>query len=579
MQADHVSGLPELVERTGATAYLPAGRRRRVRAPRRSPTARSSSSATPRSQAIATPGPRARPSRLPRHRPHAAATSRGSCSPATRCWSATPAGPDLHAHGEHTRRGDGAHAVPLADRAAADAARPPRCSTRRTTRARSAAAACRPTRSRRSASSAATTTRCSFDSEDAFVAALLERHPAGARAAGRDRRRQPRRPAARRARVTARAGRARAAREPRAVLAARRGQRVRRRDGRPRALDAAAHRPRATSASPRAPRCCRSSSPSGSPRRSPTSAPARSPQRLGRRRLLIAGWAIALPVPLLIARRAELGLDRRRQRPARRQPGPRLVDDRRDEDRPRRARSAAASRSASTRPPATAASRSPPRLSGWLAAEFAARDVLVVGGAVDRASSRSSCRSLFVRDTAAHVALEQARRPRRRATRAAAAARRVRRRDATATRRCAPARRPASSTTSTTRSPGASSRSSSPPTARASARSASSPGSTRRVWGVGADRDRPLVRPRRAQAADRRRHARSRPPRSALLAASGGAVGARRASPRSLLGARHRARLPDADRRDLRRRRAGRARAGRRRLPLLARHGLRRRRR
>ena len=37
-------------------------------------------------------------------------------------------------------------------------------------------------------------------------------------------------------------------------------------------------------------------------------------------------------------RRAELGLDRRRQRPARRQPGPRLVDDRGDEDRPRRAR-------------------------------------------------------------------------------------------------------------------------------------------------------------------------------------------------------------------------------------------------
>jgi hydroxyacylglutathione hydrolase len=25
LQADHVSGLPELVERTGATAYLPAG--------------------------------------------------------------------------------------------------------------------------------------------------------------------------------------------------------------------------------------------------------------------------------------------------------------------------------------------------------------------------------------------------------------------------------------------------------------------------------------------------------------------------------------------------------------------------
>ena len=39
----------------------------------------------------------------------------------------------------------------------------------------------------------------------------------------------------------------------------------------------------------------------GSPRRSPTSPPAHSPQRAGRRRLLIAGWAVALPVPLLIA--------------------------------------------------------------------------------------------------------------------------------------------------------------------------------------------------------------------------------------------------------------------------------------
>ena len=38
-----------------------------------------------------------------------------------------------------------------------------------------------------------------FDSEDAFVEALLAGHPARARAAGGDRRRQPQRPAARRA--------------------------------------------------------------------------------------------------------------------------------------------------------------------------------------------------------------------------------------------------------------------------------------------------------------------------------------------------------------------------------------------
>ena len=47
-------------------------------------------------------------------------------------------------------------------------------------------------------------------------------------------------------------------------------------------------------------------------------------------------------------------------------------------------------------------------LSGWLAAEFAARDVLVVGGAAI-AVAGVPARVLFVRDTAAHVALEQAR--------------------------------------------------------------------------------------------------------------------------------------------------------------------------
>ena len=41
-------------------------------------------------------------------------------------------------------------------------------------------------------------------------------------------------------------------------------------------------------------------------------------ERVGRRRLLILGWAVALPVPLLIAVGAELGLDRRRQRLSRR---------------------------------------------------------------------------------------------------------------------------------------------------------------------------------------------------------------------------------------------------------------------
>ena len=55
-------------------------------------------------------------------------------------------------------------------------------------------------------------------------------------------------------------------------------------------------------------------------------------------------------------------------------------------------------------------------LSGWLAAEFAARDVLVVAGAAI-AVTAFLLSVLFVRDTAAHVALEQARHHRRRRAR------------------------------------------------------------------------------------------------------------------------------------------------------------------
>ena len=141
------------------------------------------------------------------------------------------------------RRGDGAHAVPLADRAAARAARPPaalpgallglglraralgqpglddrlrappqhaRCgSTPRTRSSRRCSRTSRPRPSSRPRSSPPTA-------------------PAGRSPTSREPRRGP----------------ARAAREPRAVLAAGRRQRVRRRDGRPRALDAAADRPR-----------------------------------------------------------------------------------------------------------------------------------------------------------------------------------------------------------------------------------------------------------------------------------------------------------------------------------------------
>ena len=93
VQADHVSGLPALVEATGATAYLPdgagvefahtpLGRRRRGRAREHD---------RPRAGDA---GARAGPSRLRRRRPAARRPrSPGSSSPATRCSSATSAGP------------------------------------------------------------------------------------------------------------------------------------------------------------------------------------------------------------------------------------------------------------------------------------------------------------------------------------------------------------------------------------------------------------------------------------------------------------------------------------------------------
>ena len=60
VQADHVSGLPALVERTGATAYLPAGAGVEFEHVGLDDGARSSSSATPssrRSRPRATPPP------------------------------------------------------------------------------------------------------------------------------------------------------------------------------------------------------------------------------------------------------------------------------------------------------------------------------------------------------------------------------------------------------------------------------------------------------------------------------------------------------------------------------------------
>ena len=142
-------------------------------------------------------------------------------------------------------------------------------------------------------------------------------------------------------------------------------------------------------------------------------------------------------------------------------------------------------------------------LSGLLAAEFAARDVLVVAGGSSR-SRPSWCRCS---SSATRPRTSRSSRPRthgadgrpRRCARPSPAR-------PTASLRCARARRPASSTTSTTPWPGASCRSSSPPTAPACQhrpRRRPVPGGV----GPGPDRHRALVRPRRAQAADRRGHA------------------------------------------------------------------------
>ncbi len=63
-------------------------------------------------------------------------------------------------------------------------------------------------------------------------------------------------------------------------------------------------------------------------------------ERIGRKRLLVVGWLVALPVPLPHRPRTVLVVHRRREPPARRQPGIRLVDDRCHEDRPGRAAAA-----------------------------------------------------------------------------------------------------------------------------------------------------------------------------------------------------------------------------------------------
>jgi MFS family permease len=128
-------------------------------------------------------------------------------------------------------------------------------------------------------------------------------------------------------------------------------------------------------------------------------------QRAGRRRLLIAGWVLALPVPLLIAlapswgwivaANALLGINQGLAWSMTVVMKIDLVGPR------RRGLALGLNESAGYGGVALAAG-----LSGWLAATLAARDVLVIAGATV-AVVGFLLSVLFVRDTAAHVALEQ----------------------------------------------------------------------------------------------------------------------------------------------------------------------------
>jgi MFS family permease len=129
--------------------------------------------------------------------------------------------------------------------------------------------------------------------------------------------------------------------------------------------------------------------------------------RLGRRRLLIAGWVIALPVPLLIAlapswgwivaANALLGINQGLAWSMTVVMKIDLVGPR------RRGLALGLNEAAGYVGVAVAAAAT-----GWLAGEYAARDVLVIAAAVI-AVVALAVSTLFVRDTAEHVALEQAR--------------------------------------------------------------------------------------------------------------------------------------------------------------------------
>jgi MFS family permease len=130
-------------------------------------------------------------------------------------------------------------------------------------------------------------------------------------------------------------------------------------------------------------------------------------ERIGKRRLLIAGWALALPVPLLIAvapswwwivaANVFLGINQGLAWSM-------TVVMKIDLVGPERRGLALGLNEAAGYGGVAAAAA----LSGWLAAEFVARDVLVVAGFAVVALALAIS-AIFVRETAGHVALEQAR--------------------------------------------------------------------------------------------------------------------------------------------------------------------------
>jgi MFS family permease len=198
-------------------------------------------------------------------------------------------------------------------------------------------------------------------------------------------------------------------------------------------------------------------------------------ERLGRRRLLIAGWLAALPVPVLIAiaptwgwivaANLLLGINQGLAWSM-------TVVMKIDLVGPRqRGFALGLNEAAGYGGVALAAA-----LSGWLAAEYVARDVLVVGGAVI-AVGALLLSAAFVRDTAGHVRLEQetSHHDSDEALRVSEPPSPTPR---SVGRRSGRARRPGWSTTSTTHWHGGWSRSSLPQTAPRRGRSASWRGST-----------------------------------------------------------------------------------------------------